>query len=75
MRAIGLIGFCLGLLLALPARAALLGDPYFETVGDPEAIPNGVVTCVTQDARGLIWIGTQAGLLRFDGYRFLPYRH
>lgn len=75
MRAISMLGFVLGLLLALPVAAGVPGEPYFETVGDPEAIPNGVVTCVAQDARGLIWVGTQAGVLRYDGYRFDHYRH
>jgi signal transduction histidine kinase/ligand-binding sensor domain-containing protein len=29
---------------------------------------------VTQDRDGYLWIGTTAGLVRFDGYRFTPWR-
>lgn len=45
-------------------------DPYFETVGDSESIPDNNVSALAQDASGFIWIGTPAGLLRYDGYRF-----
>lgn len=32
-------------------------------------------TSVAQDAQGFIWIGTISGLQRFDGNRFLTFRH
>ncbi len=31
------------------------------------------VTAITQDKNGLIWIGTQNGLSRYDGYRFINF--
>ena len=31
------------------------------------------ITCICQDQVGYIWIGTEYGLNRFDGYRFIPY--
>jgi len=52
-----------------------LGDLYFETVGDETAIESRVVTALTQDQEGYLWIGTQAGLTRYDGYRFRRFRH
>ena len=45
-------------------------DPYFQSVGDIDSIPGGVVASLAQDADGLIWIGTEEGLIRYDGYRF-----
>lgn len=30
---------------------------------------------VCQDAYGYIWVGTEYGLNKFDGYRFTPYLH
>jgi len=30
--------------------------------------------CITQDAKGYIWIGTWDGLNRFDGYQFLTFK-
>ena len=35
---------------------------------------NGVTTAVTQTTDGYLWIGTQAGLMRFDGVRFVPWK-
>jgi signal transduction histidine kinase/ligand-binding sensor domain-containing protein len=48
-------------------------EPYFETVGDSESIPEGGIGAVVQDARGWLWIGTTRGLIRWDGYRFRKY--
>lgn len=32
------------------------------------------VSCIVQDNRGFIWIGTEDGLNKFDGYRFTVYK-
>lgn len=54
-----------------PAQAMLeLGDGYFESVGNPEQIPDNNVTALAEDAQGFLWIGTPSGLIRYDGYRF-----
>lgn len=47
--------------------------PYFENVGDREAIPGGVVTAMAHASNGILWLGTQSGLLRYDGYCFKHY--
>ncbi len=52
-----------------------LFQPQFDAVGDTESIPDGIVTALVQDARGLIWIGTQNGLIRYDGYTFHKFLH
>lgn len=36
---------------------------------------SGLVTCITQDKNGFLWVGTMNGLNRFDGYRFNIYTH
>lgn len=64
---------CTGVLAnTLPPAAAdfAMTEPQFGKVGDEQAIPEGAVTALAQDARGLIWIGTVYGLVRYDGYRF-----
>lgn len=33
------------------------------------------VTCILQDNRGFMWIGTRDGLNRYDGYKFTIYRN
>ncbi|MEN9867144.1 MAG: hypothetical protein RL748_2734, partial [Pseudomonadota bacterium] len=77
----GLGGWLLAVLCALlplSLRAAQqfeLIEPYFEAVGSNEVIPEGAVMALTQDARGLLWIGTQKGLVQYDGYRFRKFVH
>jgi ligand-binding sensor domain-containing protein len=46
-----------------------LNEPAFTAVGDTRSINDGVVTALAQDERGLIWIGTTVGLVRYDGYQ------
>jgi len=33
------------------------------------------ITCIYKDKQGILWIGTQDGLNRFDGIRFRVYKH
>jgi signal transduction histidine kinase/ligand-binding sensor domain-containing protein len=60
---------------SLPAQDFPSTEPEFETLRDAESIDNQVITALAQDARGLIWIGTQQGLVRYDGYRFRKFVH
>lgn len=54
---------------AVHAADSALAEPRFESVG-LGTIPQGVVSAVAQDRAGFIWIGTGAGLMRYDGYTF-----
>ena len=36
----------------------------------PDRMSSSLITCICQDARGFIWVGTEYGLNKFDGYRF-----
>lgn len=66
------------LLGAAHARAdapAAIGDAVFETIESNDAIVDGVVTALAQDSRGFLWIGTPAGLVRYDGYRMRRFRN
>lgn len=45
-------------------------EPYFESVGDGESIPDNNVSALAEDGDGFLWIGTPDGLIRYDGYRF-----
>lgn len=40
-----------------------------------EQLSNTSISCLTQDRQGFIWIGTEYGLERFDGYKFVFYHH
>ena len=64
------------LLLVLAAGAWALdpGKPYrdyvVETWGVEKGLPQITVMAIAQDADGYLWVGTQAGLARFDGVQF-----
>ncbi|MFA9217867.1 MAG: two-component regulator propeller domain-containing protein, partial [Sphingomonadaceae bacterium] len=62
---------------AAPATLFAQADLDFETIADAESLPSAVITVLTQDARGWLWIGTPNGLMRYDGYRLrrFPLRH
>ena len=56
----------------------LLGQFYFPenklfTVND--GLSQSHVNTIMQDSRGFIWIGTENGLSRYDGYEFVNYNH
>ena len=40
-----------------------------------QGLSYGFVSCILQDSKGFIWISTQDGLNKYDGYKFTIYRH
>lgn len=40
-----------------------------------DKLSSNLITCIRQDKTGYIWIGTEYGLNKFDGYRFTTYLH
>jgi ligand-binding sensor domain-containing protein len=66
------------LLIALPRARALDPDrrisQYAHTAWRMrDGVFAGAPTAINQTADGYVWIGTHAGLLRFDGVRFVPF--
>ncbi|HZP66127.1 MAG TPA: two-component regulator propeller domain-containing protein [Rudaea sp.] len=63
------------------AHAQSNGDvPGVETVrfrsyGNEQGLSQPTALAMTQDSAGFLWIGTQDGLNRFDGYSFKVYKH
>jgi diguanylate cyclase (GGDEF)-like protein len=53
---------------AAPLPWALEGDRLFVP-----AVGSDGATAMAQDKQGFLWVGTQGGLLRWDGYRFRSY--
>ncbi len=43
------------------------------TWGLDEGLPQSTVNALAQDGHGYLWVGTRAGLVRFDGVRFVPF--
>ena len=47
---------------------------HFNRLSIKDGLPEGVITYTLQDKEGYIWIGTQAGLVRYDGYKTKVYQ-
>ncbi|MCW8875607.1 MAG: triple tyrosine motif-containing protein [Kangiellaceae bacterium] len=70
----------LRLTLVVIACAAQASEPVssplrFDHYSLNQGLSQGTVTCMLQDRQGFIWIGTQDGLNRFDGYSFKVFSH
>ena len=46
----------------------------FEHLGVNDGLSNNHVTSITQDSKGYLWVGTNDGLNKYDGYKFTSYR-
>ncbi|MRV76102.1 response regulator [Duganella sp. FT92W] len=55
------------------ARWAQLALPLFQHILPQAGMPNPLVMALAQDREGYMWVGTQGGLGRWDGYRFRNY--
>jgi ligand-binding sensor domain-containing protein/signal transduction histidine kinase len=58
-----------------PSRWWNLSDQVFQHLPLDEGARISAVTSMAQDAQGFLWIGTQSGLLRWDGYRYRTWAH
>jgi serine phosphatase RsbU (regulator of sigma subunit)/ligand-binding sensor domain-containing protein len=47
----------------------------FKNYGPDNNIPGGVVYTINQSDDGFLWIGTNYGIARFDGYTFFPVQY
>ncbi|MDZ7934968.1 MAG: two-component regulator propeller domain-containing protein [Emticicia sp.] len=50
-------------------------DGYFKNISTDEGLPSERTYCTVQDREGFIWVGTNDGLIRYDGYRMNIYRN
>jgi len=68
------------LLLILPftciciAQSTQLKDLHFNHLSVKSGLPDGAIFASLQDKEGYIWIGTQPGLVRYDGYTTKVYK-
>ncbi|MCG3194609.1 MAG: Sensor histidine kinase RcsC [Thermoanaerobaculia bacterium] len=68
-----------GLLLVLPSWPATPLDPgrvpsqyLLQSWQAEQGLPQDTVQAITQTPDGYLWVGTQEGLARFDGVKFVP---
>ncbi|MFQ3589872.1 MAG: two-component regulator propeller domain-containing protein [Chloracidobacterium sp.] len=71
-----LLGAC-GLLAGLTVTAWARSHPpptTFVRLSTGQGLSQSTAQCLTQDNQGFLWIGTQDGLNRYDGYTFQTFR-
>ena len=51
------------------------GNPKFRHITLEDGLSNSLITCIYQDSLGFIWIGTENGLHKYDGYKLQVFRH
>jgi hypothetical protein len=59
--------------LSIPLHAQG-NDLKFEHFSIEDGLSHSKVNCIFQDDRGFLWVGTNDGLNKFDGYEFTVYR-
>ncbi len=59
------------LTLVLPQTS----DLKFEQISLEQGLSQSTVMAIVQDNQGFIWMGTQAGLNRYDGYSIKIFKH
>ena len=64
---------CLLALLLMPGPVSADSRYLFRQYGHEQGLENQVVTTLCQDRAGFIWVGTENGLYRYDGYRFVGF--
>jgi len=50
-------------------------DIKFEQISVDQGLSNAKAKCILQDSKGFIWIGTEYGLNRYDGYTIKVFTH
>jgi ligand-binding sensor domain-containing protein/signal transduction histidine kinase len=72
LRALTRLALLAGLLLApafAQAQSAAMQTLRFQHLRGEQGLPDDSVTAMLQDQRGFMWLGTVAGLARYDGRR------
>src|ERR1700753_4023776 len=62
------------LLFFTGASRAQLPDIKFDHIGVREGLPENQVKALKQDSYGYLWMGTQNGVVRYDGYNYKVYQ-
>jgi signal transduction histidine kinase/ligand-binding sensor domain-containing protein/DNA-binding response OmpR family regulator len=75
----GLVSVLLTILFGLgnvfPLQASLPEQYKFSLIDINDGLPHNQVKCFLKDSRGFLWIGTAAGLTRYDGYQLKVFRY
>lgn len=67
--------FCLSIIFGGILPSCYSQPDSFRKLTVDDGLSHNVSRKIIQDKQGFIWIATQSGLNRFDGYTFKPYLH
>ena len=69
---VSLLALLSTVVLSYAATASAPAGPEYALTAwtDQDGLPRGDVLTMAQDLEGFLWVGTSAGLARFDGYHF-----
>lgn len=59
----------------LSSAAAVERKFYFENLTTEQGLAQNSINAIFQDRTGFLWIGTQDGLHKYDGYKFSLFQH
>ena len=74
LRAVAVVLALVAGLCAATPREAAAQSARFTHLSVEHGLSQSSVQQILQDRRGLLWFGTQEGLNRYDGYRFIVHR-
>lgn len=66
--ALALVYLSMPVLALDPARS--LSQYVYQNWGPEQGFPGGTINAISRSSDGFLWIGTDRGLVRFDGYTF-----
>src|SRR5580704_10899419 len=58
------------LLCSIGVQSAVAQEYSYTHYDIADGLASSMVYCITQDKEGFIWVGTEAGVCRFDGTHF-----
>lgn len=59
----------------MPAVGQAQNDQIrFEHITSEQGLSENVINCIFQDSRGFLWVGTNDGLNKYDGYQFSVFK-
>lgn len=67
--------FLIACILSFPLTATMQEKIRFERISSEQGLSQNTVFTICQDKKGFLWLGTEEGLNRYDGYDFKIYKH
>ena len=70
-----IIPLLLAIVVSLFQASVAARNVQFEHINTGHGLSHAGITAMVQDQNGYIWIGTQEGLNRYDGYEVKTFEH